>query len=78
MGWGWGWGWGPMWGGPMWGGSQVSTFVEGNLYINIVDVKTNELKWQGQGIGALNPTSRKKEERINKFVERIFKEFPPQ
>ncbi len=72
MGFGWGWGWGPMW-----GGSMVSTFVEGTLFIDIVEAKTNELKWQGQGVGALNPTSKKKEERIIKFVERIFKDYPP-
>lgn len=76
-GWGLGWGWGPMWGGPMWGGSQVSSFVEGTLYIDVIEKSSNELKWQGQGVGALNPTSKKKEERINKFVERIFREFPP-
>jgi hypothetical protein len=77
MAWGWGWGWGPWWG-PGWGGTQVSSYTEGTLYIDIIDASTKELIWQGYGVGALNPRAKNKEERIHQFVLEILKKYPPQ
>lgn len=73
----WGWGWGPWWG-PGWGGTQVSSYTEGTLYIDIIDANSKELIWQGYGVGALNPRAKNKEERINQFVLEILKRYPPQ
>ena len=86
-GWGWGWGWGPgwgywspwMWGGPGWGGPNVSTRTEGSLYIDLIDVKSKELVWQGRGVGTLNNMTNidKKEARIREFVAEILRKYPP-
>ena len=87
-GWGWGWGWnawrwsawGP-WGPWAWGntGTNVSTRTEGTLYIDLIDTKTNELVWQGKGVGTLSPNQSiaKKEERIREFVSQILEQYPP-
>lgn len=79
---GWGAGWGPGWG---WGagwGSNVSTRVEGQLFIDFIDKKKKEMIWQGSGTGYL-VTSRsnnpeKKEARIKEFVSKMMEHFPPQ
>ena len=77
--WGWGynpWAWGPGFG---WGGSSVSTSTQGSLYIDLIDNKTNELVWQGKGVGTLSNSNSvaKKEERIKEFVSKILKQYPP-
>lgn len=78
-GWG-GWGWGPGWGawGPGWGGNSVSTSVEGQLYIDIIDANKKELIWQGSGTGNLtNRDVDKKIAQIQEFVNKILLQFPP-
>lgn len=86
MGWGFGWGmgWNPWMGNPwMWnnGGfrNSVSTRTEGVLYIDLIDGNTNELVWQGRGIGTLKQTSNiaKKEAQIKEFVAQILQNYPP-
>jgi hypothetical protein len=76
-GWGYGWGWG--WNPYLWGGqTYVTTNVEGTLFIDLIDAQKKELIWQGQGIGYLNQDSNKKNERINEFVAKIMKQYPPE
>ena len=77
-GWGYGWGWG--WNPWMWGGrnTTVSTSTEGTLYIDLVDAKKKELVWQGEGVGVLTQNSKKKEERIQEFVQKILATYPPE
>ena len=87
---GWGWGgyggWGPGWGGyggwgPGWGGggSQVSTSIEGMLFIDFIDNKKKELFWQGSGTGYLvTKNVEKKEARIKEFVAKTMMQFPPE
>ncbi len=78
---GFGWGWNPwFWGGPgMYGGSQISTRIEGSLYIDLIDATHKQLVWQGKGVGSLYQTSKieKKEARIKEFVAKILKGYPP-
>lgn len=78
-GWGWG-GWGPGWGwgwGPGWGNS-ISTSVEGQLFIDLIDANKKELIWQGSGTGNItNKDVDKKVEEINTFVNKILEQFPP-
>ncbi len=75
---GWGWGWNPWWGGGF-GGSSVSTSVEGSLFIDFIDAKTNELVWQGIGSSQLYTGSDidRREERIREIVSEILAEYPP-
>lgn len=83
-GWGYGWGYGYGWRGSRygypyyWGGyTNVSTSVEGTLFIDFIDTKRNELVWQGEGVGSLSQDRSKKEETINEFVAKILMQYPP-
>jgi hypothetical protein len=71
---GWGWGWNPYWG---MGYSNVTTTPVGTLFINIIDAKTKELIWQGEGSGYLTKNTTKKEARIKEFVSKILEQYPP-
>ncbi|NBL64387.1 DUF4136 domain-containing protein [Flavobacterium sp. NST-5] len=77
-GWGYGWGWG--WNPWMWGGTNttVSTSTEGTLYIDLIDAKKKELIWQGEGVGVLTQNIKKKDERIQEFVQKILAQYPPE
>lgn len=74
FGWGWGWGWNPWWG---MGYSSVVTTPEGTLFIDIIDAKTKELVWQGEGSGYLTTNTNKKDARIKEFVSKILEQYPP-
>lgn len=71
---GFGWGWNPYWGANY---SSVSTTPEGTLFIDIIDAKTKELVWQGEGTGYLTKDVEKKDERIKEFVSKILEQYPP-
>lgn len=72
---GFGWGWNPWWGANF---STVSTTPEGTLFIDIIDAKTKELIWQGQGTGYLTEDVNKKDQRIKEFVTKILAQYPPE
>ena len=71
---GFGWGWNPYWG---MGYSNVTTTSEGTLFIDIIDAKTKELVWQGEGSGYITKNTEKKEARIKEFVSKILEQYPP-
>ncbi|MBP6074505.1 MAG: DUF4136 domain-containing protein [Flavobacterium sp.] len=71
---GFGWGWNPYWG---MGYSNVTTTPVGTLFIDIIDTKTKELIWQGEGSGYLTKNTAKKEARIKEFVSKILEQYPP-
>ncbi len=71
---GFGWGWSPYWG---MGYSNVTTTPEGTLFIDIIDAKTKELVWQGEGSGYLTKDTNKKDARIKEFVSKILEQYPP-
>ena len=71
---GWGWGWNPYWG---MGFNSVYTTPEGTLFIDIIDAKTKELVWQGEGSGYLTKNTEKKDARIMEFVSKILEQYPP-
>ena len=72
---------GRYWGG-YWGHGGVSSYEyeEGTLILDFVDAKSNQMFWRGVAIAELadKPTPEKQEKRINKAVEKIFKQYPPQ
>ena len=72
---GFGWGWNPFWGMNY---TNVSTTPEGVLYIDLIDAKTKELVWQGEGSGNLTKDTNKKDERIYTFVSKILEQYPPE
>ena len=71
---GFGWGWNPYWG---MGYSNVTTTSEGTLFIDIIDAKTKEMVWQGEGSGYLTKNTEKKDARIKEFVSKILEQYPP-
>ena len=71
-----GWGWNPYWGMGM-NYSNVSTTPEGTLFIDLIDAKTKELIWQGEGTGYLTKNTEKKDARIKEFVAKILAQYPP-
>ena len=75
---GWGYGWGYGWNPYLWGGrTYVSSYVEGTLYIDLIDAKKKELIWEGEGVGYLTENRERKEIKINEFVAKILAQFPP-
>lgn len=74
FGWGMGWGWSPYMG---MGYSSTYVTPEGTLYIDLVDAKTKELVWQGEGSGYLTKDTEQKDARIKEFVDRILSQYPP-
>ena len=58
----------------------VYEYEEGSLIIDIVKPESNELIWRGSAQAEVDESAsrEKREKRINKAVERIFAQFPPQ
>lgn len=72
-------GFGPYGWGPGWGGNSVSTSVEGQLFIDLIDANKKELVWQGSGTGNItNKDVDTKVAEINTFVNKILLQFPPE
>ncbi len=75
-----GWGYRPWWG--MHTGttlSQVHSYTEGTIVVEIVDFKTNQLIWHGAAVGALTglETPEDAEEVVTREVRRLLEGFPP-
>jgi len=69
-----------------WGGGyggtthiNVENYVDGTLFINMIDKSTEKLVWQGRGTKTLeeNPSPEKKQQNITYGVQQIFKNYPP-
>lgn len=79
MGWGWGWGYRPFYGGVGTSMSEVHSYKEGTIVIEVVDFKTNQMIWQGAAAGALtgldNPEDA--DEVVPRAVRDILAKFPP-
>lgn len=68
-----------------WGGGfststiQVENYVEGTLFIDIIDTSRKQLVWQGRGVGTVDTdaSSSERQKNINRAVARIFEHYPP-
>lgn len=58
---------------------NVNEYVEGTLFINMVDKAAEKLVWQGRGTKVLDEdvSPEKRETNINTAVTEIFKKYPP-
>ena len=58
---------------------NYDSYEEGTLFIDMIDVKKNQLVWQGRGVKTLDPdaSASKRESTINYTVEKIFSKYPP-
>jgi len=57
---------------------NYSTYVDGTLFVNLVDKASEKLVWQGRGTKTLEETAspEKKESNINTAVKMIFAKYP--
>jgi hypothetical protein len=52
---------------------RVDQFTEGTLIVDLIETNTNQLVWRGRVSGAVE--LKKLDEKINKAVEKLFKQF---
>jgi hypothetical protein len=52
-------------------------YQEGTLVIDIYDAKTKQLLWRGSAGGTLSDKAAKNENKLDKAVAKMFKDFPP-
>jgi hypothetical protein len=68
-----------------WGGGfstttiNVENYVEGTLFVDMIDASKKQLVWQGRAVGTLNPDAspEKREANINSAIKQIFTKYPP-
>jgi len=68
-----------------WGGGfstttiNYDTYVDGTLFIDMIDAKKNQLVWQGRGTKTIEPdaSQQKREQNISYAVKQIFMKYPP-
>lgn len=67
-----GWGWGPGM-----SNTTVNTVHVGEMQINIFDAKTKQMVFRGTAQDDLSDKPEKNAKKIDKSVQKIFKDFPP-
>lgn len=68
-----------------WGGGfsssqiDVEEYIEGTMFVDMIDAAKKQLVWQGRGIGTIDPeaSSQKREKNINHAIQQIFLKYPP-
>lgn len=57
---------------------DYNTYVDGTLFVNLIDKSTEKLVWQGRGTKTIdeNASAEKKETNINNAVKLIFTKYP--
>lgn len=72
------WGWGHM-GGFSTTQIQYHKYVDGTLFVSMIDSNQKAMVWQGRATKTLNPKARadQRESSINSGVSRIFSRYPP-
>jgi hypothetical protein len=68
-----------------WGGGfstttiNYDTYIDGTMFIDMIDVSKNQLVWQGRGTKTIdeNASQKKREDNINYAVKQIFLQYPP-
>jgi hypothetical protein len=58
---------------------NYDTYVDGTIFVDMIDVAKKQLVWQGRGTGTLDPdaSQQKREKNINYSVKQIFTKYPP-
>ena len=55
---------------------QVQTYTQGCVVVDVVDPRTNELLWRGQGVAAVSSDPDKYVQALQESVSAILKKFP--
>jgi hypothetical protein len=69
-----GWRWGLGWGQAI---TTPETYTIGTLVVDLFDARTMQLIWRGVGSETLSDKPEKDTQKLNKTVEKMFKDFPP-
>ena len=58
---------------------NYDSYVEGTLFVTLIDKATEKIVWQGTGTKTIdeNASAKKREENINYAVKQIFTNYPP-
>ena len=58
---------------------NYETYVDGTMFIDMIDASKKQLVWQGRGTKTIEPdaSQKKREENINYAVKQIFLQYPP-
>jgi hypothetical protein len=76
--WDYGYGFHPGWWGPGWSpyDATVTQYTEGTVIIDVLDPKTKELLWRGQGVARVSDDEPQYEQELWKTVTAILDKFP--
>jgi hypothetical protein len=57
---------------------DINTYIEGTLFVNLIDKEMQKIVWQGRGTKTLDEhaSAEKKEANINKAISYIFQKYP--
>jgi len=61
---------------PRWWAAEVPRYTEGSVVIDVIDPKTKQLLWRGQGVAAVSDDERRYEGELKKTVTAILDKFP--
>jgi hypothetical protein len=58
---------------------NYDSYLEGTLFVDIIDVSKLQLVWQGRAVATIDEdaTQKKREQNINYAVKKIFSQYPP-
>jgi len=70
----WGRGWGADWG--MQNGPMVTQYTQGTVIVDVIDPKTKDVLWRGQGVAAVSDNEAQYEQDLKKTVAAIVDKFP--
>jgi hypothetical protein len=58
---------------------NYDTYIEGTVFINMIEKAKDELVWQGRAVGTYDPdaSGEKREKNINNGMKQIFANYPP-
>jgi Domain of unknown function (DUF4136) len=58
---------------------NYDSYVDGTLFVDMIDAAKNQLVWQGRGTKTIDPdaSQQKREQNINYAVKQIFMKYPP-
>jgi hypothetical protein len=58
---------------------NVENYVDGTLFVDMIDMSKKQLVWQGRAVKTIDPDSspEKRETNINYAVKQIFTKYPP-
>ncbi len=73
-----GWGWHRMWGPGMgYETTTVDTYEVGTLVVDLFDTRDKAVVWWGSSTATISDKAEKNTKKIEKSVEKMFKDFPP-